>query len=100
MVALFAKEPRSFTGQALIDEDFLRAEGRDRLRALPLRPGHGAAAGRVRLPVSGRLSASASRPRCRSQRTCERIARRMVRCEVWRIPCARQVASTMGEIAG
>jgi len=27
MVALFAKEPRSFTGQALIDEDFLRAEG-------------------------------------------------------------------------
>jgi citronellol/citronellal dehydrogenase len=27
LVALFAKEPRSFTGQALIDEDFLRAEG-------------------------------------------------------------------------
>ena len=27
MVALFAKEPRSLTGQALIDEDFLRAEG-------------------------------------------------------------------------
>jgi citronellol/citronellal dehydrogenase len=27
LVALLAKEPRSFTGQALIDEDFLRAEG-------------------------------------------------------------------------
>jgi citronellol/citronellal dehydrogenase len=27
LVALFAKEPRSITGQALIDEDFLRAEG-------------------------------------------------------------------------
>lgn len=25
--AIFAKEPRAFTGQALIDEDFLRAEG-------------------------------------------------------------------------
>jgi len=27
MVAIFAKEPRTFTGHALIDEDFLRAEG-------------------------------------------------------------------------
>jgi citronellol/citronellal dehydrogenase len=27
MVAIFAKEPRTFSGQALIDEDFLRAEG-------------------------------------------------------------------------
>ena len=27
LVALFAKEPRTFTGQALIDEDFLRSEG-------------------------------------------------------------------------
>jgi citronellol/citronellal dehydrogenase len=27
MVAIFAKEPRGFTGQSLIDEDFLRAEG-------------------------------------------------------------------------
>ena len=27
MVGIFAKEPRVFTGQTLIDEDFLRAEG-------------------------------------------------------------------------
>ncbi|HEY7673226.1 MAG TPA: SDR family oxidoreductase, partial [Gammaproteobacteria bacterium] len=27
MVGIFAKEPRTFTGQTLIDEDFLRAEG-------------------------------------------------------------------------
>jgi citronellol/citronellal dehydrogenase len=27
MVRIFTKEPRTFTGQALIDEDFLRAEG-------------------------------------------------------------------------
>ena len=27
MVAIFGKEPREFTGQALIDEDFLRSEG-------------------------------------------------------------------------
>ena len=83
VVALFAKEPRTVTGQALIDEDFLRAEGVTDFARYRCDPGHRAAPGRVRLPGSrpadgGRLP----RPRCRSQRTCERRARRMVRCEV------------------
>jgi hypothetical protein len=37
---IFEKEPRGFTGNALIDEDFLRGEGVDRLHAVPLRPEH------------------------------------------------------------
>lgn len=39
-LAIFAKEPRSFTGHALIDEDFLRAEGESDFTKYRCDPAH------------------------------------------------------------